>query len=387
MDKRVYLLTIVSFVVGMVELIIGGILDLVATDLDVSLGQAGLLITIFSLTFAISAPILSFLTAKVERKKLTLITLFIFFLGNLVAVFSPSYTILFTSRMISAASSSLLIVLCVVMAANIVEHKYRGRAIGIVNMGVSGSLVLGVPIGLMLGNTFGWRAPFAMIAILSLFSITAIFLFMGKIAPTEQISIKKQIGSLKNVVVLFAQSTTFIMLAGHTVLYAYLTPFVKSTMGLDGTWVSIIYFVFGIAAVSGGFIGGTFADRFGAKPAILSVVLLFGIAIFAIPYTTFSLPLFIIIMIIWGMMSWALTPPMQSYLMQAAPETSNIQISLNNSAVHLGIAFGSSVGGIVIEQASVEQNPTIGGLFVIVALITALISITSYNKRERNAPS
>ncbi|RDW21115.1 MFS transporter [Oceanobacillus arenosus] len=383
MDKRVYLLTIVSFVVGMVELIIGGILDLVATDLEISLGQAGLLITIFSLTFAISAPILSFLTAKVERKKLTLITLFVFFLGNLVAVLSPSYTILFISRMISAASSSLLIVLCVVMAANIVEHKYRGRAIGIVNMGVSGSLVLGVPIGLMLGNTFGWRAPFALIAILSLFSITGIFLFMGKIAPTEQISIRKQLGSLKNVVVLFAHSTTFIVLAGHTVLYAYLTPFVKSTMGLDGTWVSIIYFVFGIAAVSGGLIGGTFSDRFGSKPTILSVVLLFGIAIFVIPYTTFSIPLFIIIMIIWGMMSWALTPPMQSYLMQAAPETSNIQISLSNSAVHLGIAFGSLVGGIVIEQASVEQNPTVGGLFVIVALITALISITTYNKRVR----
>ena len=141
MDKRVYLLTIVSFVVGMVELIIGGILDLVATDLGVSLGQAGLLITIFSVTFAISAPILSVLTAKIERKRLTLVTLFVFLVGNLVAVVSPSYSVLFISRMISAASSSLLIVLCVVMAANIVELQYRGRAIGIVNMGVSGSLV------------------------------------------------------------------------------------------------------------------------------------------------------------------------------------------------------------------------------------------------------
>ena len=101
MDKRVYLLTIVSFVVGMVELIIGGILDKVATDLGVSLGQAGLLITIFSVTFAISAPILSVLTAKIERKRLTLITLFVFLVGNLVAVFSPSYSILFISRMIS----------------------------------------------------------------------------------------------------------------------------------------------------------------------------------------------------------------------------------------------------------------------------------------------
>src|SRR5690606_39819583 len=94
MDKRVYLLTIVSFVVGMVELIIGGILDLVAADLQISLGQAGLLITIFSLTFAFSAPVLSVITRKIERKQLTLITLVIFFLSNILKVVSPSYFVL-----------------------------------------------------------------------------------------------------------------------------------------------------------------------------------------------------------------------------------------------------------------------------------------------------
>lgn len=384
MDKRVYLLTIVSFVVGMVELIIGGILDLVSTDLNVSLGQAGLLITIFSLTFAISAPILSVLTAKIERKRLTLITLVVFFLGNLVAAFSPDYSILFISRMISAASSSLLIVLCVVMAANIVQPQYRGRAIGIVNMGVSGSLVLGVPIGLMLGNVFGWRAPFLFIAFLSLLSIAGIYFFMEKVAPTQQKPLGKQLGSLKNRKVLFAQLTTFVFIAGHSVLYAYLTPFVKTTMGLGGTWISFIYLIFGLAAVSGGAIGGMFSDRIGSRPTILAVIVIFGISIFSIPYTTFTLPLFLIMMVIWGMMSWTLTPPMQSYLMEVSPESSNIQISLNNSAVHLGIAVGSTVGGIVIELASVEQNPMIGGFFVIVSICTALISMAKEREHALN---
>jgi MFS transporter, DHA1 family, purine base/nucleoside efflux pump len=382
MDKRVYLLTIVSFVVGMIELIIGGILDLVATDLGVSLGQAGLLITIFSVTFAISAPILSVLTAKIERKRLTLVTLFVFLFGNIVAVFSPTYSILFLSRMISAASSSLLIVLCVVMAANIVEPKYRGRAIGIVNMGVSGSLVLGIPVGLMLGNTFGWRAPFIFISGLTVLSITGIYFFMGRVASTSQeVALKKQLAALKNRKILFAQLTTVILLAGHTTLYAYLTPFVKTTMGLEGTWVSAIYFIFGLAALSGGVVGGTLADWLGPKPTILATITIFGFAIFSIPYTTFALPAFLIVLAIWGMMSWAVTPPMQSYLMKTSPETSDIQISLNNSAVHLGIAFGSFVGGIVTELASVEQNATVGGLFAIVALGTGLVSMV--NRRSR----
>ncbi|AIF42236.1 MFS transporter [Virgibacillus sp. SK37] len=381
MDKRVYLLTIVSFVVGMVELIIGGILDLVATDLGISLGKAGMLITVFSLVFAIAAPILLSATNKIERKKLTLISLVIFLAGNMLAVISPTYTILFVARIISAASGSLLVVLCITIASNIVKPNYRGRAIGIVMMGVSGSLVLGVPLGLMLGNAFGWRAPFMLISVLTVFSFLGVYFFMGKIAPKPSISLIKQVATLKNRKIFFAQLTTFLFLAGHLTLYAYLTPFLKSTMGLDGTWVSIVYLLFGVAAVFGGGIGGTFADKFGAKPTIIGVIIIFGVAIFSIPYTTFAVPVFLIVMIIWSMMSWAITPALQSYLIEAAPETSDIQQSLNNSALHFGIAFGSFLGGLVIEQSGVEHNATVGGFFVIIALATATISMVKMRSK------
>ncbi|MBY7142149.1 MFS transporter [Virgibacillus sp. NKC19-3] len=375
MDKRVYLLTIVSFVVGMVELIIGGILDLVATDLDVGLGQAGLLITIFSLIFAIAAPILLITTAKIERKRLTLISLAVFLLGNIVSAASPSYSILFLGRVISALSGSLLIILCLTMAANIVKPAYRGRAIGIVTMGVSGSLVLGVPIGLMLGNFFGWRAPFVFIAMLTLLSMVGVYALMEKVAPKPSIPLRQQLATLKNRKIFFAHLTTFLFLAGHSTLYAYLTPFAKTTMDLDGTWVSIIYLLFGIAAVSGGAVGGALSDQIGSKRMIFAAMILFGFAIFSISYTTFALPIFLVSLVMWGMGNWAITPAMQSYLIETSPETSDIQQSLNNSALHFGIAFGSFVGGIIVEQASVEVTPRVGGLFVIIALISVSISM------------
>lgn len=381
MDKRVYLLTIVSFVVGMVELIIGGILDIVADDLGVTLGKAGFLITIFSLVFAIAAPILLVMTAKIERKRLTLFALFVFLLGNIVAVLSPSYSVLFIGRMISAGSGSLLIVLCLTMATNIVEPKYRGRAIGIVVMGISGSIVLGLPIGLILGNAFGWRAPFILITILTMFSMAGVYFFMDKVEPKPMVSLGKQLATLKNRKVLFAQLTTFLFLAGHLTLYAYLTPFLKTTMGLGGTWISAVYLIFGIAAVAGGGFGGILADRFGAKPTILSVIIVFGLALFVIPYTTFSLPLFLVVLVVWGMMNWSVTPAMQSYLIETSPETADIQQSLNNSALHFGIAFGSFVGGIVIEHTSVEHNAGIGVLFVILALVAAGISMAKAREK------
>lgn len=119
-------------------------------------------------------------------------------------------------------------------------------------MGVSGALVLGIPIGLVLGNSFGWRAPFVMIAVLTFFSIIGVYLWMSRIEPESQVPLHIQLASLKSRKVLFALLTTFLYMAGHTVLYGYFKPFLQETMGLDGTWISIIYFIFGISAVSGG---------------------------------------------------------------------------------------------------------------------------------------
>ncbi len=384
MDKRVYLFTLVAFIVGMVELIIGGILDLVADDLHIGLGKAGLLITIFSFVFAITGPILLFVTAKVERTRLMIISLFIFLLGNVVAVFSSTYLMLVLSRVITAASSSLLVVLSITLASNIVAQQYRGRAIGLVVMGISGSIVLGVPIGVMLGHSFGWKAPFFVIAILTVFLMVTVYFLMGKIASPPVVSLRKQVATLKNHKVLFAQLTTFFFLAGHFTLYGFLTPFANSLLGLNGAWITLVYLLFGIAAVTGGGIGGFSSDRFGPKQTIISVSLLLVMTLLTITTTTKLLPLFFVVLVIWGILSWAITPPVQSYLMQVSPETANIQQSLNNSALHFGIAFGTLIGSFVIDRSSVELNATVGALFVFLSLICGLIAMRG-DRKERTA--
>ena len=379
MDKRVYLLTMIAFVVGMVELIIGGILDLVASDLEVSIGRAGLLITFFALVFAISGPVLLFFIGKTERKRATFVALIIFLIGNLVAIFSKTYSMLLVSRIISAASGALLVVLCLTIASHIVETAYRGRAIGLVVMGISASIVLGLPIGVILGHAFGWRSPFILISILTVILIVGVQLFLGQVTSKPPLSLKEQLVALNDKRVLFGHMTTFFFLAGHFTLYGYLTPFVKTTMGFDGTWITIVYFVYGIAAVTGGGIGGFSADRFGIKRTLLTVIVLLGVCLLIMPYT--SLMFFWFVLVIWGVLSWAITPPIQSHLIQLSPETSDIQQSLNNSALHFGIAFGTFIGSIVADQLSVEQNAHFGTLFAVLALVSFLLS--TQRKRRR----
>lgn len=373
MDKRVYLLTAVSFVVGMVELIIGGILDLVAADLGVTVGKAGLLITFFALVFAISGPVLLFLTGKADRKKVTLTALFIFFIGNVIAIFSTTYSLLLLSRIVTASSGALLVVLCLTLASHISQPEYRGRAIGLVIMGISGSVVLGLPIGVSLGHAFGWQSPFILVAILTILLVIGVYLFFGNIHTQAPMSIKKQLKTLQDKKVIFGQLTTFFFLAGHFTLYGYLTPFVKSTLEFDGSWITIVYFVYGAAAVTGGGLGGIAADNFGIRRTLLTVIVLLGVCLFIMPYTSFIF--FWIVLVIWGVLSWAITPPIQSHLIQLAPDTADIQQSLNNAALHLGIAFGTFVGSIVADRWSVVQNASVGVLFVMLALISAFVSL------------
>lgn len=382
-----YLLTIVSFVVGMAELIIGGILDLVANDLNVTIGRAGLLITIFSLTFAIAAPILLIFTEKVDRKKLMLISLCVFFLSNVLAISSINFFMLFTSRILSALSGSLLAVLCMTIAPTIVTRNHTGKAIGLVIMGTSASIVLGLPIGLFLGNLLGWRAPFVLIALLTILSMFGVQKFLGHIQAQPAVSIMTQIRTLKNRKILFAQLTMFFYLTGHLTVYAFLTPFVKDILGLSSTWTMIVYFIFGIAAVTGGGLGGNLSDKFGAKHIMISVISIFAITLFILPLSPKWLPLFFVLLVIWGMMSWSITPALQTYLINIAPETSAIQQSINNSALHFGIAFGSFVGSMIVERSGVIYTPVAGGIFLLIALLAATISIKSKIQTARQIHS
>ena len=375
LNFRVYILAIAAFVVGTVELIIGGTLDLVANDLGVSISAAGQLITIFSVVFALSGPVLLAVTGKFERKTLYVGALSIFLIGNIISAFSVNYGMLMFSRVICAASGSLIIALSVTLASSVVEPHFRARAIGIIFMGISGSLVLGVPLGLVLGNAYGWRAPFVLISVLTVMAIACISLFLTKVPPTSVLSIKEQLATLKDKNCKCTVNIIFV-LTGHLTLYAYLTPFLKDVMNVEANWISVFYFIFGIAAVIGGGFGGWLADKWGSKKSIISIIIVFACAIFILPLMTFSFPLFIIMMGLWSMLSWAISPAQQNYLIEIAPESAGIQQGLNNSALHLGIALGSTVGGVVIEKSSVIYNAWVGGGFIILALLCAIFSIT-----------
>jgi len=387
MDQRVYMFTFIAFIVGMSELIVSGILDLIAAGLNVRISTAGLLITVFAVFYGISAPILLVLCRAVERKTLILIALVLFLFGNVLAVFSFSFPMLLAARMTAAASGSVATVLSINLASRIVDPAHRGRAIGIVVMGISGSLVLGLPIGVFLGNYINWRAPFVLIAIFSIVLIVFTYKKFGNIEPSQVATLHEQVRTLKNARVLCSHLTTFFFLAGHLTLNGYLTPYVKSVMGYDGIAVSFMYLTFGAAAVFGSWLSGMSADRFGVKRTLFFNIIVLTLCLFFIPFTKGIDVLFWLVLIVWGVVSWGITPPIQSHLFTIAKNTADVQQSLNNAALHLGIAFGTLFGGFVIDIRSLEALPHAGIMLIFIAFGIATVATRDLKSKISMAKS
>lgn len=377
MNKKVYLLAIAAFVVGTVELILGGVLDLIAADLHLTLAKAGYLISIFSLVYAISAPILLNVTARFERKKVYMYTLLIFLVSNLISAFSANFYMLMAGRALGAATGSLIFVLSLTLAARIVEPQYKGRAVGIITMGGSASLILGVPLGIFVGNIAGWREVFIFIAILTAIVMVAIGLVMQRVQPVPVVSLKRQFAALWNPRMLAIHATTLLVLAGHLTLYAYFTPFLQETIGASSTMVTFIYMMFGIAAVAGGGLGGVLSDRLHPAKAIVIVLIPFIVSMAVIPFSV-ELPLiaFLVLLSIWSALSWTVTPVQNSLIIKTSPEAAESLISTNSGIAHAGIALGTYVGGMVIDHSTIMYNGWVGSILILLGLASAIYAIS-----------
>lgn len=369
----IYILALAIFLIGTIEYIITGVIDMMAVDIGVSTSEVGLFVTVFALSAAIIAPILIALTINMDRKKLLLITLGIFIASNALMLTNLSYETVLWVRIIQGASGGITTVVAMAVATRLVEPEKRGNAIGIILMGLSSSLVLGVPIGTFFSEIFGWRLLFIFIGLLSLLPWLIIYKKVPSIKEEEKVTLKMQLAILGNPKILTALVITLLYIGGYATLFTYITPFLQATSQLSITQISGILFLAGVCSFIGSKMGGQLADAKGSKFTIILGLLLQGITLLLFAVAGVNLVVLIIVLMIFMLATWSISPAQQLYLVTLAPQNPDIALSVNTSFIQFGFALGSGLGGLVISQSSVQYLNWVGLAAVALSLLLALL--------------
>jgi predicted MFS family arabinose efflux permease len=372
----VYLLAVSVFVMATSELVVAGILTMIADDLQVSIGTAGQLVTVYAVGIALGSPVLLSAVARMERRRLLLLSCFVFAVGNLLAFVSFNYAMLAVSRVVQAASVGVFTVVALAEGAEMASPDKRGSAIGVILTGASAALVLGVPLGTLVGEQFGWRIIFLLISVASIPLMIGIATLVPRIESKEVTSLKAQVAILRDRRIVSALLITLFWAMGCQIVFAYISPFLEEVAGLTVSQISAALFICGVFAVVGSRIGGYGADRWGMFRVLVISLVLHAAALLLLPWAATSWIGAFVILAVWIGSAYMTTPVQQYYLVSLSPNTSSLTLGLNNSVLQLSIAFGAGVGGWVVNESSVKHLGWVGALSVAISMLAALYSFS-----------
>ncbi|MGE1119093.1 MFS transporter [Bacillus altitudinis] len=371
----VYLLALAAFLIGTIEYIITGIIQMVAHDLHVTTSTAGLLVTSLALSAAIGAPIVIALTINMDRRKILTWTLIIFILSNFITSISHSFEMVMITRVLQGISGGTAIVVAMAVATRLVEREKRGTAIGIILMGLSSSLVLGVPIGTFLSSMIGWKALFAAIGVIMLIQLIVVYRRIPSMKEQEPVTLRMQLSILKDRRILLAVAVTLFYVGGYSTLFTYLTPFLQQSANLSITEISGILLLAGICSFLGSSLGGVAADKKGPIFTIFSGITLQIMMLMLLAFVTGNLVVMVAVIMIWMIATWSTSPAQQLYLVTLVPKSPDIALSVNTSFIQFGFALGSGLGGIVLSRTSILHLSWISAGTVLLALLMTILMV------------
>jgi DHA1 family inner membrane transport protein len=379
MDYRLLCLAVGTFTISTVGFAFSGLLPLIAADTHVAVAEAGLVITAYSLAYAIGAPVLSAVAGTFERRHLLCAAMLAFVVGNLVAAASPVFGTLIGAQLVMGASAGLFVATAQATAVSLVEPHHRARAVSLVFTGTTFAVALGAPLGSLIASLWGWRETFVCVAVLGLACVAVIWLWLPRDMRGSKLSLRERLDAIGRPGIASALMVTLFYLAGGFVIIGYFAPLAMDGAGLSELVLPAILLSFGLGAVIGNLASGYLADRIGAT-RVIAITLIVSIA-FSI---TISLglkwlpaavagPALIGVMFPWGVIGWAFPPAQASRLAGFAPDAAHLTLSLNVSALYFGIALGTLVGGRVLEYAEASDLGFAAAIFPIAALAVLAI--------------
>jgi DHA1 family inner membrane transport protein len=359
-----------TFVLGTTEMLVVGVLNLIATDLGVSVPAAGGLVTAFALGLAAGGPLLTALTIRLDRRMVLVGALSLVVVGVLLPVVVGSYPLFVVARVLTGALTGLFIAVAFAVGTSVVEPARTGRAISIVFSGFAVSTALGVPLGTLLGQVVGWRGAFVAVLAVAVVALAAVLPLVPIVSGTRA-GVADQARHAFAPRVLAVLTLLLLVFAALYSVFTYVVPFLETVTGVTGPFVSVFLLVYGAATAVGSIGGGRFADRDAARTLVVGTAGL-TVSLLALRLVGASPALVAVVLVAMGVVLTGMVPSLQYRVVELAGPGGALAQSLPASAANIGVALGSLAGGATIATLSVAATTLTGAGIAVVAVAVAV---------------
>lgn len=335
-----------GFAIGTGEFVIMGLLPEVARDLQVTIPQAGHVISAYALGVVIGAPLLAVLAAHWPRRALLIALMALFSIGNLASALSPSYVAMNLLRFVAGLPHGTYFGVAALVAASLAPPSRRASAVGLVMLGLTSATLVGVPIAAWLGQHLGWRAAFVMVGLIAALTCVLVRRHVPDLPAPHGASPRRELGALTRPQVWLTLGIGAIGFGGMFSVFSYIKPILTEVTGLSVDAVPLVLSLFGMGMVAGNLVGSRLADkslmRTIAGLLVWNALVLVGVA-FTAPYVIgISANVFLVGTLV------AIAPALQIRLMDVAGDAQTLAAALNHSAFNLANALGAWLGGAAI---------------------------------------
>lgn len=364
----VFVLAMGGFAIGTTEFVSMGLLPMISGDLGISEGQASHIISAYALGVVVGAPLITAVTGRIPRRRLLIILMAAFIIGNGLGVFAENYTVLMVARFIAGLPHGAYFSVAGLSAASMAPAGSRGKAVAMVGMGLSVATVLGVPAAQALGSALGWEAAYVLVVAVGIVTLAGLWVFMPHMTRMPATSVKTELGAFARPQVWLSLAMGAIGFGGMFAVYTYITWTMTERAGMAESLMWLVLMVYGIGNVAGNYFGGWLADRNLEKGILFSLVAI-SLILVAFFFTSQNPILGTINFGLIGFFGASLTPSLQIRLMDVAGDAQTLAASLNHSALNLANAAGAAIGGLVVGAGMGYASPALAGAVLSAAAI------------------
>lgn len=369
MVLHILVLSVGSFAVGTGTFVVTGVLTDIAEALSVSVANAGLLVTVFAVTFAIGSPVLVSAASGVDRRRLLSGALVLFALANVAAALAPSFAVLLGARVVAACGAAIFTPVASAVAAGFATPGLRGRALSVRTIGVNIAWLVGVPLGTVVGGQYGWRTSFVLVAALATGAALGVRSLLPAVEASTGRGFLSNLAVVKRGAVIAGLGLTILALMASFVVLTYVRPVLEHLTIFDTQGISLMLALFGLASIPGALLGGYLADRWGYRLSMTAVLASLSVSLFSFSVlsTAQAGSAWTVLgtgaaLVAWSVAAFAFLPLQQYRLIELAPEGQNTALSLNASAIQAGQGIGAGLGALALHYGSVGGLGWVGAL-------------------------